>query len=129
MEIETGLKEMGWGSAEHLHAAIESMRLGFVDTLQYNADPQVRLCSFSGACLIFGEIARMEEGWGGPPMQLHLLADACSMSRHEGKPPPSTRNVAGYICGPSGCVSIVKWSSFDGVLSCTGGACANRRPA
>lgn len=43
MEIETSLREMGWGSAEHLHAAIESMRLGFVDTLQYNADPQVHL--------------------------------------------------------------------------------------
>ena len=51
LEMETGLKEMGWGSAQHLHAAIESMRLGFVDTLQYNADPQVRLCFLSGAQL------------------------------------------------------------------------------
>jgi len=41
LELETDLKKKGWGSAEHLHAAIESMRLGFVDTLQYNADPQV----------------------------------------------------------------------------------------
>ena len=48
MEIETGLSEMGWGSAEHLHAAIESMRLGFVDTLQYNADPQVHRSFPSG---------------------------------------------------------------------------------
>ena len=44
LETETGLKQMGWGSAQHLHAAIESMRLGFVDTLQYNADPQVWPC-------------------------------------------------------------------------------------
>ena len=50
MELETGLRELGWGSAEHLHAAIESMRLGFVDTLQYNADPQVPLCFLAGAC-------------------------------------------------------------------------------
>ena len=41
LELEGDLKKKGWGSAEHLHAAIESMRLGFVDTLQYNADPQV----------------------------------------------------------------------------------------
>ena len=42
LELEGGLKGMGWGSPQHLHAAIESMRLGFVDTLQYNADPEVR---------------------------------------------------------------------------------------
>ena len=41
LEIEADLEKMGWGSAQHLHATIESMRLGFVDTLQYNADPQV----------------------------------------------------------------------------------------
>ena len=41
LELEADLMKKGWGSAEHLHAAIESMRLGFVDTLQYNADPQV----------------------------------------------------------------------------------------
>ncbi|CAK0786946.1 hypothetical protein CVIRNUC_010160 [Coccomyxa viridis] len=41
LELEGGLKGMGWGSPQHLHAAIESMRLGFVDTLQYNADPEV----------------------------------------------------------------------------------------
>ena len=47
LELEGGLKDMGWGSPQHLHAAIESMRLGFVDTLQYNADPEVRQFSRS----------------------------------------------------------------------------------
>jgi len=42
LEIEEGLQNMEWGSSEHLHAAIESMRLGFADALQYNADPSVR---------------------------------------------------------------------------------------
>ena len=49
LETEADLKRMGWGSAEHLHAAIESMRLGFVDTLQYNADPQVHI-AYLEAC-------------------------------------------------------------------------------
>ena len=54
LEIEADLKKMGWGSAEHLHAAIESMRLGFVDTLQYNADPQVHpVCLEAYSCFIF----------------------------------------------------------------------------
>ncbi|BDA50498.1 Glutathione hydrolase proenzyme [Coccomyxa sp. Obi] len=41
LELEEQLDSMPWGSAEHMHAAIESMRLGFVDALQYNADPEV----------------------------------------------------------------------------------------
>lgn len=41
LELEEGLDSTSWGSAEHMHAAIESMRLGFVDALQYNADPEV----------------------------------------------------------------------------------------
>ena len=41
LELEEGLESAGWGGAEHMHAAIESMRLGFVDALQYNADPEV----------------------------------------------------------------------------------------
>ena len=47
LELEGGLKGMGWGSPQHLHTAIESMRLGFVDALQYNADPEVRQISRS----------------------------------------------------------------------------------
>lgn len=46
LELEEALDSMPWGSAEHMHAAIESMRLGFVDALQYNADPEV--CPDSG---------------------------------------------------------------------------------
>ena len=41
LELEEGLADMGWGSAAHLHAAIESMRLAFADALAYNADPEV----------------------------------------------------------------------------------------
>ncbi len=41
LELEGTLAEMQWGSTAHMHAAIESMRLGFVDALQYNADPEV----------------------------------------------------------------------------------------
>ncbi len=41
LELEEGLESAGWGGAEHMHAAIESMRLSFVDALQYNADPEV----------------------------------------------------------------------------------------
>ncbi len=41
LELEEQLASLPWGSAEHMHAAIESMRLGFVDALQYNADPEV----------------------------------------------------------------------------------------
>jgi gamma-glutamyltranspeptidase len=41
LELETDLGDRKWGSSEHMHAAIESMRLGFVDALQYNADPEV----------------------------------------------------------------------------------------
>ena len=52
LELEGGLKGMGWGSPQHLHAAIESMRLGFVDTLQYNADPEVRQLPRSSPGLI-----------------------------------------------------------------------------
>ena len=44
LEQERGLRELGWGSAQHMHAAIESMRLAFADALAYNADPEVR-CS------------------------------------------------------------------------------------
>lgn len=43
LELEVDLQDMQWGSPEHMHAAIESMRLGFVDALQYNADPEVVL--------------------------------------------------------------------------------------
>ncbi len=39
-EVE-GLAEQPWGCADHLHSAIEAMRLAFGDALQYNADPDV----------------------------------------------------------------------------------------
>ena len=39
-EVE-GLADQPWGCADHLHAAIEAMRLAFGDALQYNADPDV----------------------------------------------------------------------------------------
>jgi gamma-glutamyltranspeptidase/glutathione hydrolase len=39
-EVE-GLDRQPWGCADHLHAAIEAMRLAFGDALQYNADPDV----------------------------------------------------------------------------------------
>ena len=39
-EVE-GLPEHPWGGADRLHCTIESMRLAFVDALQYNADPDV----------------------------------------------------------------------------------------
>ena len=39
-EVE-GLPERPWGGADRLHCTIESMRLAFVDALQFNADPDV----------------------------------------------------------------------------------------
>ena len=39
LELVADLREREWGSKEHLHAAIEAMRLAFCDTLQYCADP------------------------------------------------------------------------------------------
>jgi gamma-glutamyltranspeptidase len=41
LEQEEGLADLPWGSARHMHAAIESMRLAFADALAYNADPEV----------------------------------------------------------------------------------------
>ena len=40
LEQDAGFPRAAWGSAEHLHALVESMRLGFVDALAYNADPE-----------------------------------------------------------------------------------------
>ena len=40
LEQDAGFPQAAWGSAEHLHALVESMRLGFVDALAYNADPE-----------------------------------------------------------------------------------------
>ena len=40
LEQDAGFLQAAWGSAEHLHALVESMRLGFVDALAYNADPE-----------------------------------------------------------------------------------------
>ena len=36
-----GLASQPWGGPARLHATIESMRLAFVDALQFNADPDV----------------------------------------------------------------------------------------
>lgn len=36
-----GLAAQPWGGPARLHATIESMRLAFVDALQFNADPDV----------------------------------------------------------------------------------------
>lgn len=41
LEQEERLSEMSWGSTEHLHLSMEAMRLGFVDALAHNADPEV----------------------------------------------------------------------------------------
>ncbi|KAK9835342.1 hypothetical protein WJX81_003771 [Elliptochloris bilobata] len=40
LEQDAAFPKAAWGSAEHLHALVESMRLGFVDALAYNADPE-----------------------------------------------------------------------------------------
>ena len=40
LEHDAAFPQSAWGSAEHLHAMVESMRLGFVDALAYNADPE-----------------------------------------------------------------------------------------
>ena len=42
-EQEQGLASEGWGSADHLHAGIEAMRLSFADALSLVADPEVWL--------------------------------------------------------------------------------------
>lgn len=41
LDADHDLVRHPWGSAEHLHACIEAMRLSFADTLKYNADPAV----------------------------------------------------------------------------------------
>ena len=38
---EEDMTAVAWGSADHLHAGIEAMRLGFADALAYDADPEV----------------------------------------------------------------------------------------
>lgn len=43
LEQEPNLAKDGWGSANHLHASIEAIRLGFSDALAYVADPEVML--------------------------------------------------------------------------------------
>ena len=39
LEEDKQLRKRRWGCTEHLHSAIEAMRLGFSDTLAYCADP------------------------------------------------------------------------------------------
>lgn len=41
LEHKPDVREQRWGSAHHLHASIEAMRLAFSDTLQFCADPEV----------------------------------------------------------------------------------------
>lgn len=41
LEQEEDLGEQQWGSAHHLHAGIEAMRLSFADALTFVADPKV----------------------------------------------------------------------------------------
>ena len=41
LDADQDLVRHPWGSAGHLHACIEAMRLSFADTLKYNADPAV----------------------------------------------------------------------------------------
>ncbi len=55
-EVES-LAEQPWGCADHLHAAIEAMRLAFGDALQYNADPDVVPVPIER--LVSGEHARL----------------------------------------------------------------------
>ena len=38
LEADPGHPQEAWGSSEHLHTAIESLRLAFSDGLQHNAD-------------------------------------------------------------------------------------------
>ncbi len=40
LEQDSTVPGAAWGGPEHVHALVESMRLGFVDALAYNADPE-----------------------------------------------------------------------------------------
>jgi gamma-glutamyltranspeptidase len=40
LEQDAAVPAAAWGGPEHVHALVESMRLGFVDALAYNADPE-----------------------------------------------------------------------------------------
>ncbi len=126
MEIETGLKEMGWGSAEHLHAAIESMRLGFVDTLQYNADPQVRPCFFLRLSGGTAQMQRVGFAFQGNCTPMQMLAQCAGLRTKAHQAEGMLREIyMMMLYMPLLCRGI----SLDGGLSCTGGACADRRPA
>ena len=46
LEQEQGLAKQGWGSADHMHAGIEAMRLSFADALSLVADPEVTCCPY-----------------------------------------------------------------------------------